>query len=171
MSDIRNDLCALCLQNVYNLVTRPRIDRENSALFSVSRKMAAIRGWSNEFKDRFYDRKSISLLWNRRGRLDIYRSWKLKGKCQGMSDFKLLLANFSNWCPLAYRNLLSYLVFLIVQYRRLKGKSHRVRLLEALQTPKKKTTPGKFLNFIEAFQRKKIYLQLNFKSIQTFIVL
>ena len=57
------------------------------------------------------------------------------------------------------------IVFLLVHKRRLKGKSHlHVRLLEALQTQEntKKTTPGKVLNFIEAFkEKKKGYLQLH----------
>ena len=52
---------------------------------------------------------------------------------EGMSGFKPLLANFSNWCPLVFRSLLSYLVFLLVRNRLFKGKSH-VRLLEALKT-------------------------------------
>ena len=118
------------------LVTWPRVDSENSSLFSVSRKMAAICGWRYEFKGRFWDRKSTSFPWNHRERLDIYRLWKVTGQCRGMSGFKLLSANFLNWGVLAFRNLLSYLVFLLLQYRRLKGKSH-VRLLETLRTPKK----------------------------------
>ena len=81
-----------------------------------------------------------------------------------MFGFKLILASFSNWCPLGFRNLLSYLVSFLVHNRRLEGKSH-VRLLEAPKThtkKHKKATPGKALNFTEALKEKKMIFTTQF---------
>lgn len=90
--------------------------------------------------------------------------------------FDIFLANFSNWCSLAFLNLLSFFSLSIQQFlhnRRLKEKSH-LRLLEALQTQEKhqKTTVSKVLKLINTLKReKKRYLQLNIsKCIQTLMV-
>ena len=97
-----------------------------------------------------------------------------------MPCFRLLLASFSNWSPLAFGDFLKsafppslfFSTYVIDRY----FQKSSVRLLEALKD--EKWTQGKVSNFIVACQRKnKIFLtqfqihtnsysKLNFKSIQ-----
>ena len=149
--------CWLQLSRVFpppvggSLVTRPRFDSEKGALFSVSRKMAAIRGRSCEFKGRFWDRKSTSLLWHFFGEL-----------------FELVFVGFSK---LAFLHVAFYTTIFIQQT--VKRKIALTALRSATNTGKhQKTTVSKVLKLINTLKReKKRYLQLNISNcIQTLMV-